>query len=228
MEIVRKDIKNLHLGVYPPNGRVRVAAPRRINDEAVRLAVVTRLGWIRRQQARFDRQERRSEREVVSGETHYVNGRRYRLRMLEVPGVSSVRIRNNCWLELTVPPGTNRYRRQFVLDQWHRERLRTRVGKLVEKWSLRVGVSTPEFGIRKMKTRWGSCNAGTKRIWINLELAGKPVACLEYIVVHELVHLLHRNHNDLFREQMDRVMPSWRTRRDQLNSLPLPHQNWHY
>lgn len=228
VEVVRKDIKNLHLAVYPPSGRVRVAAPLRLNDEAVRLAVISRLGWIRKRQAGFGEQDRQSEREMVRGESHYVQGRRYRLQLIETTGGASVRIRNNSTLELHVRPGTNRETREAILHRWYRRMLRAQVPQLIAKWEPLVKADVADCGIKKMKTRWGSCNAADRRIWLNLELAKKSPTCLEYILVHEMVHLLERHHNDRFREYMDRLMPQWRLYREELNRAPLSHESWSY
>jgi len=228
VEVVRKDIKNLHLGVYPPSGRVRVAVPFRLDDEAVRLAVVSRLGWIRKQQRRFGEQERQSPREMLTGETHLFLGRRFRLDVIEQDGPASVRLRNNTILELRVGPGSHRERRQGVLHGWYRRRLKERIPELIKAWEPVIGVDVADWRIRRMRTRWGSCTVEARRIWLNLELAKKPPVCLEYILVHEMVHLLERRHNDRFRELMDRLMPQWRLYRDELNRAPLAHEDWGY
>ena len=227
VEVVRKDIKNLHVGVYPPNGGVRVAAPVRLGDEAVRVAIVSRLPWILRQRRGFDRQERQSKREMVTGESHYVGGQRYRLQVTERDQAPSVRLASRT-IELLVRPGTNRDRREAFLHNWYRQRLRERIPALVARWEPRVGVRLRQVCIRRMKTRWGSCNIAAQRVWINLELAKKPVACLEYILVHEMVHLLERHHTDGFRERLNRLMPQWRLLRDELNRAPLAHEEWSY
>jgi predicted metal-dependent hydrolase len=228
VEVARKDIKNLHLAVYPPNGRVRVAVPLRLNDEAVRLAVISRLGWIRRQQAGFEQQDRQSKREMVSGESHYVQGRRYRLDVIECVGKTSVRVRNNNTLEMRVRPGTNGHHREAALQRWYRQLLRGQIPDLITKWEPVIGVHVADWGIKKMKTRWGTCNIATHRIWLNLELAKKPPSCLEYILVHEMVHLLERRHDNRFREYLDRLMPQWRLHREELNRAPLGHERWRY
>jgi predicted metal-dependent hydrolase len=228
VEVIRKNIKNLHIGVYPPHGRVRVAAPLRLTDEAVRLAVVTRLGWVRRQRASFEQQDRQSEREMVGGESHYVQGRRYRLNVVEKSATQSVATRNNTSLEISVRPGTDRKDRQTVLEQWYRQRLRGQLPALIAKWEPVVGVNIADCRIKRMKTLWGSSNAAARRVWVNLELAKKPISCLEYILVHEMVHLLERHHNDRFRELMNKFMPHWRVYRDELNRAPLAHENWSY
>ena len=227
-EVVRKDIKNLHLGVYPPNGRVRVAVPLRLDDDAVRLALVSRLGWIRRQQAGFENQDRQSRREFVTGESHYFNGRRYRLDVIEHHGLSAVRLRNNSAMELRIRPDADREAREATVHRWYRRRLRDQLPALLAKWEPEVGVTVTDVRIKKMKTRWGSCNADAGRIWVNLELAKKPASCLAYILVHEMVHFLERDHNDRFRELMDQFMPQWRLHRDELNRAPLAHEDWRY
>jgi len=228
VEVVRKDIKNLHMGVYPPHGRVRVAAPERIDDEAIRLAVISRLGWIRRQQRGFEGQDRQSLREMVTGESHYFRGRRYRLDVVEADVPAKVRIANRGRIELRVHPGADREQRERTLERWYRARVREDVSRLLEEWEPVVGVEVADWGIRKMKTRWGTCTVEARRIWVNLELAKKPTRCLEYILVHEMVHLIERHHNDRFKALMDRFMPDWRTRRDELNRAPLAHEDWEY
>ena len=227
VQVVRKAIKNLHLGVYPPNGRVRVAAPLRVSDNAVRLAVVDKLGWIKRQRAKFDAQPRQSVREMVSGESHYVFGRRYRLRVINGPGRVEVVIRGR-WIEMQVPPGASGARRSRLFQEWYRERLRARALPLVLKWQRAIGVHLGDWGIKRMKTKWGTCNPSAGRIWLNLELAKKPVRCLEYLIVHELVHLVERTHNDQFLALMDKHLPDWRARRTLLNAQPLAHDTWAY
>lgn len=226
--VVRKDIKNLHLGVYPPNGRVRVATPLRLDDEAVRLAVVSRLGWIRRKQAEFEQQHRQSQREFVTGESHYFEGRRYRLDVIERDKPPTVRLLNNTRMALGVRPGTHRAKRETIMNDWYRRQLRTRLPKLLEKWESKIGEPVADVGIRKMKTYWGTCNKDARRIWLNLELVKKPVSCLEFILVHEMVHLIERHHSDRFRDLMDEYMPQWRIHRDTLNRAPLAHAEWRY
>ena len=228
MEVVRKDIKNLHVGVYPPSGRVRVAAPLRLDDDAVRAAVTSRLGWIRRQQDEFARQDRQSQREFVTGESHYFEGRRYRLDVMELDGRPMVRILNNTTMILRVRPASDRDVREAVLRRWYRSQLRGRLPALLAEWEPKIGVRVAEVRIKQMKTLWGSCNKDARRIWLNLELAKKQASCLEYIIVHELVHLIERSHNDRFWDLMDKHMPQWRLHRNELNRAPLAHADWHY
>ena len=228
VEVVRKDIKNFYIGVHPPNGQVRASAPLTFDDAAVRMAVITRLSWIRRQQAAFQRQERQSQREFVTGESHYFKGRRYRLDVVEHEGPPQVWLPNNTKISLRMRPGSDRDTREAVVHRWYREHLRAEVSSLLEKWEAKLGVSANEVRIKRMKTLWGSCNVAAKRIWLNLELAKKPESCLVYILVHEMVHLLERDHNDRFRELMDQFLPQWRTYRDTLNRAPLAHEDWQY
>ncbi|PYZ99708.1 metal-dependent hydrolase [Gammaproteobacteria bacterium 2W06] len=226
VEVRRKAIKNLHIGVYPPNGAVRVSAPVHLDDESVRLAIVARLSWIHRQQRNFICQTRESGREMVTGESHYFKGTRYRLDVVEKPGSSTVRLVNQSTLELQVRPGADRPTRQRVLERWYREQLQTQVPDLISWWVPVVGVKVNECRIKRMKTLWGSCNIQAKRVWLNLELAKKPLRCLEYVLVHEMVHLLERRHNERFRGFMDQFMPDWRLRRDELNEMPLADEGW--
>jgi hypothetical protein len=228
VQVVRKAIKNLHLGVYPPNGRVRVAAPLQVSDSAVGRAVIGKLGWIKRQRARFDAQARESAREMVSGESHYFLGRRYRLRVIEHNGAGRVELRNRGILELYVRQQTDQRERERILQRWYRQHLRELIPPLLTKWAAVLGVQPADWGIKRMKTKWGACNADARRIWLNLELAKKPVQCLEYLVVHELMHLIERHHNDRFVSLMDRHLPNWRSRRQELNSAPLAHDTWSY
>ena len=228
VEVVRKDIKNLQLAVYPPEGRVRVAVPLRLDDDAVRLAVISRLGWIQRRRDGFEEQERQSEREMVSGESHFVQGRRYRLDVVERDGPPTVRLRNHTTLDLGVRPGTTREVREAILNRWYRRLLRSQVPDLIARWEAVIGVTVTEWGIKKMKTRWGTCNIESGRVWLNLDLAKKAPGCLEYIIVHEMVHLLERQHNERFIEYMNRFMPQWQLNREELNRAPLGHENWSY
>jgi predicted metal-dependent hydrolase len=226
VEVVRKNIKNLHLGVYPPAGRVRVAVPLRVSNEAVRLAVVGKLGWIRRQQARFEQQPRQSAREMVSGESHYFCGQRYRLRVYVVDEPARVVINGKSIIELHVRLGASAQTRKQAMMNWYRRHLKKAIPPLLEKWQKRLGVRVSACGIKKMKTKWGTCNAEAGRIWINLELAKKSADCLEYVVLHELVHLLVRRHGDRFVEIMDECLPRWRSLRAELNGMPLAHEVW--
>ncbi len=228
VEVVRKPIKNLHLSVHPPEGRVRVSAPNRTDDEAVRLAVVSKLRWIRRHQQTFADQPRQSPRQMVGGESHYFLGRRYRLRVMEHKGPNQISLKSNSGLTLRIRPGTNRDKRQQVLNDWYRRHMKSIIPDLIQKWQPVIGVEVADWGVKKMKTRWGSCNIRNRRVWLNLELAKKSPHCLEYVLVHEMVHLLERHHNKRFKGFMDQFMPQWRLYRDELNQAPLSHGQWDY
>jgi len=228
VQIVRKAIKNLHLGVYPPNGRVRVAAPLALTDDAVRLAVISRLGWIKRQRAKFEGQPRQSKREMVTGESHYFLGQRYRLRVIEHHGAGKVVLPNKSTMALYVRPETSPMQRKEVLQRWYRKQLKVLIPPLLDKWQATLGVQVRDWGVKKMKTKWGACNANARRIWLNLELAKKQLHCIEFIVVHEMVHLLERKHNEIFISYMGKFLPRWKFYKEELNKSPLRHENWSY
>lgn len=228
VEVVRKGIKNLHLAVYPPEGRVRVAVPENITDDNIRLAVISKLGWIKKQQLDFKEQPRQSERLYVSGECHYFFGRRCRLELIEQNAKPEVRLLKSGKLKLFVRPGTTVESKERLLNGWYREEMRRVIPELLSKWQPVVGKQAKDWGIKKMKTKWGSCNIERQRIWLNLELAKKPPECLEYILVHELVHLHERNHNMRFQELLDKFLPNWRTCKKTLNRSPLAHEAWGY
>ena len=207
--------------------RKSIAVPLRVSDDAVRLAVITRLAWIRRQTEKFRAQERQSSREYVSGESHYFLGRRFRLHVFETTGQRKVHFGPNR-MELLVPKGTDQATRERVVLNAYRAQLRSIAQPIVAQWSETIGVEIAQWGIRRMKTRWGTCNVDARRIWLNFELIKKSRSCIEYIVVHELAHLLERRHNDRFMEIMDQLLPKWRSYRDELNSAPLAHEDWHF
>lgn len=226
IEVVRKDIKNLHLGVYPPEGRVRVAAPLTVDDEAVRMAVINRLSWIRQQRSRFQLQPRQTERQMVSGETHYLFGTRCRLRFIADTGPARVTLRGKTMLELRARAESTAEQREALLYAFYRAEMKQRVPALLDKWQQVLGVQAEDWGIKRMKTLWGSCNPNARRIWLNLELAKKPLQCLEYILLHELAHLIEPSHNSRFLAILDRHMPTWRLIRDELNGQPMRCERW--
>lgn len=228
VDVIRKNIKNLHLAVYPPAGRIRVAAPLLVDDEAVRLAVIAKLPWIKRQQTKFLEQDRQSPREYVSGESHYFQGHRYLLNIIERDGPNQVVVRNKKYIDLYVHPGSDIFQRERVLQNWYRAHLRAAIPPILAAWEQKLGIDVAEWGIKHMKTKWGTCNIEQCRIWVNLELAKKSERCLEYIVVHELMHLLERHHNEHFLELMNIHLPSWRQLREELNRAPLAHEEWEY
>ncbi|MFI8774532.1 M48 family metallopeptidase [Gordonia sp. NPDC062954] len=225
VDVIYKDIKNLHIGVYPPLGRVRVAAPKRLDDDQVRLAVIQRLPWIKRQREQLKAAPRQTEREMTTGESHYIWGVRKRLKVVERPGRAHFEPEGDR-LVLYVPPETDAEKRRNYLDQWYREQLRHALPDLITTWENKLGVTVPKWSIRRMKTKWGSCNRETRHIWFNVELAKKHPDCLEYIVVHEMTHYFERNHGERFTTLMDQHLPDWRSRRDQLNAAPLGTEEW--
>lgn len=227
MQLNRKTIKNLHISVLPPDGRVRVSAPESMTETAIRMAVISRIPWIKKQQNDFAKQPRQSDREMVSGECHYLWGRRYRLNLIERSGKHEVKLGRGR-LHLYVNTSTTLENKALVLSSYYRERLKVRIAELLPIWEDKIGVIAADWGVKKMKTKWGSCNTQAKRIWLNLELAKKPSECLEYILVHELVHLLERNHNERFKSYMDKFLPDWRDRRELLNRMPLAFNEWSY
>lgn len=225
VEVVRKNIKNLHIGVYPPDGRVRVAVPQGFDDEALRHAVASRITWIRKKQRSFQEQARQTEREYATGESLYVWGQRHRLRVV-AGDKAEVSLKSKDALLLTAPASYTREQREAVVTGWYREQLKAVVPEVVERWAAAVGVEAPEWRVRRMKTKWGSCNREARRIWLNLELAKKPRECLDYIVVHELAHLVERGHGRPFHALLGSVMPSWATYQAELNRAPLAHERW--
>lgn len=190
------------------------------------MAVIDKLGWIKRQKARFAAQPRQSRREMVTGESHYFLGRRYRLRVYEHQAPTRVALRGIATLELFVRPGTDAEQRETILLGWYREQIKSLILPLLEMWQAILGVQATAWGIRKMKTKWGSCNPISGRVWFNLELAKKPEQCLEYIVVHELLHLRIRRHDEEFAKQMESCLPNWKQAKDMLNHAPLGHEDW--
>ncbi len=222
VEVVRKTIKNLHLAVYPPDGRVRVAVPRHITDDNVRLAVIAKLPWIKRHQARFMGQPRQSSREYVTGESHYFWGKRYRLNLIEQAGRQWVEVQNRTTINLHVHKESNVATRQRIMTEWYRQQLKESIPELITKWEKITDIEVGDWRVKKMKTKWGSCNATDGRIWLNLELAKNPIHCLGYVIVHEMIHLLEQKHDDNFVAHLDKFMPQWQSYRDELNQFPLP------
>lgn len=226
--VLKKPIKNLHLSVLPPLGKVRVSAPFTMNDDIIRTLLATRLGWIKKQQEKFKGQERQTFREYVSGENYYYWGKRYRLEVVynkQLPGLS---FKAGDKIILTVRPNSNRSKRKQIMMDWYRRELRSVATGLIERWEKVIGVRLNQWGIKRMKTRWGTCNPRAKRIWLNLELAKKPEHCLEFIIVHEMTHLLERSHNSRFKAYLDTFLPQWRQRKEELSRLVLSHESWVY
>ena len=228
IDIVRKDIKNIHLAVYPPAGRVRIAAPLSVNEETIRLFAISKLSWIKRQQRKFEGQERISSREYINRESHYFQGRRYLLNVIEEDAPAKVILRNKTYIDLLIRPEATTAKRHEIMNEWYRKELKKLIPDIIENWEKQLGVKVSEWQVKHMKTKWGSCNIEKKRIWLNLELAKKPIQCLEFIIVHEMVHLLERHHNDKFLNYIDTYLPNWKQLRAELNKLPVSHAEWKY
>jgi len=227
VDVVKKDIKNVHLSVHPPSGRVRISAPDRMNLDTIRVFAISKLDWIRQQQQKLRQQERENPRDYVERESHYVWGKRYLLKIIEMDAPPKVELSHSSMI-LRVRPGTAVARREEIVAEWYREQIREAAPALIEKWEPLVGERVGKLYVQRMKTKWGSCNPRSRGIRLNSELAKKPSECLEYIVVHELVHLLHPKHDRFFMDRMGRLMPKWRFYRDVLNQLPVRHEHWEY
>lgn len=225
--VERKAVAHVHLSVYPPAGSVLLVAPAHLSDQALRAFAIRKLTWIRRQQAKLRAQDRETPRDLINRESHHVWGRRYLMRVVEHDAPPSIELRPTR-LIMSVRPDTDADARAAILAAWYREQLRERVAPLLTKWEDRLGVHSHHLYVQHMKTRWGSCNPAARTIRLNTELARKPVECLEYILVHELMHLLEPTHNSRFTDLLDRHLPAWGNRRDLLNRLPVRHEAWGY
>lgn len=227
VDVVLKDIKNVHLSVHPPTGRVRISAPSRMSLDTIRVFAISKLDWIKQQQRRMQDQERETPREFLERESHYVWGKRYLLSVIEIDEVPTVVLKHNKML-LQVRPGTCADKRQEIVENWYRDQVKQAVPDLIAKWESLMGVDVERFYVRRMRTKWGSCNANSRSIRLNTDLAKKPCECLEYVVVHEMVHLMEPTHNERFLALMDRFMPKWQFHRQALNRLPVRHEAWEY
>jgi predicted metal-dependent hydrolase len=227
VDVVLKDIKNIHLSVYPPMGRVRISAPQRMSIDTIRVFAISKLDWIKQQQTKLREQEREAPRDYVERESHYVWGRRYLLTVSERDEPPSIELKHSRML-LSVRPGTDQKKREALVEEWYREQLREAVPALLTRWQPLLGVRVERFFVQRMKTKWGSCNHKGGTIRLNTELAKKPAECLEYIVLHELVHLVEPTHNARFVVLMDRFIPKWQFHRQVLNRLPVRREKWSY
>ena len=225
IDVVRKDIKNLHLSVHRPDGRVRISAPLRMDMEAIKVFALSKLAWIRKQRARLLARERGAPRDYADEESHYYLGKRYLLKIIETNAARGVII-NHDTMEMYVRAATSREKRRLMLESWYRRQLKEIIPGYVVKYEHMMRVTVREFAVKRMRTRWGTCNTRAGRIWINLELIKRPLHCIEYIVVHEMVHLLERRHNKVFAAYMDTFLPAWRAHKEELNKGPLAHEHW--
>ena len=221
IDVVKKNIKNMHLAVYPPTGRIRIASPKDLNDEAIRLFAISKIRWIKKHQKNFYEQLRETSREYITGESHYFDGKRYLLKVIERYGKHELKIKNKSYLELYVSPKATIEAKEKVFNEWYRTHLKDIVPGLIDNWEQKTGLKCEHWDIKKMRTKWGSCSIEKRKILLNLELAKKPRYCLEYVIVHELMHFLERNHNDNFKGLLDKYMPNWKTYKRELDNLPV-------
>lgn len=228
IDVVRKDIKNMHLAVYPPTGRVRIAVPLSVNDEAVRLFAISKIAWIRKHQRNFITQDRQPPRQYKERESHYFLGERFLLRIIEHDSPPKVELKTKTYIDMYVRPNSSKEQFETTINEWYRSELKKIIQPIIDKWSSQIGITVLDWQVKQMKTKWGTCNIEKKRIWINLELAKKPLYCLEYIIVHEMIHFLERHHNDRFLSLMEKYMPQWKFFKEELNRLPVSHGEWTY
>ncbi len=226
--MVRKPIKNLHLSILPPDGKIRVTSPLQMKDDAIRTLIATRIPWIRKQKATFEAQERQTPRKYVSGESHYFFGKRYRLEVVYEDKPSRVIVKGKSKIILQLRVNSTGEKREEVMMGWHRKELGIVADEMILKWQEKIGVQVGIWRIKKMKTRWGTCNQKARRICLNLELAQKPIACIEYVIVHELLHLIEKKHNKRFTDLITKHLPKWRSAKEELNGFILSHEKWNY
>lgn len=228
IDVIRKDIKNIHLAVYPPTGRVRLAAPFNISDDAIRLFTISKIPWIRKKQRKFEEQERIAARVYKQKESHYLLGQRYLLNIIEQNITPKVVVNNKTYIDLYIRPNTSTEKRHEIMTEWYRAELKKLIPPIIKKWEKITKIHINDWQVKLMKTKWGSCNIEKRKIWINLELIHKPLHCLEYVILHEMVHLIERHHNERFQYYMNTYMPNWKQIRNELNKFPISHAVWEY
>jgi predicted metal-dependent hydrolase len=219
INVTRKNIKNINLTIHPPKGEIRVSVPLNINDEAVRLFAISKLHWIKKNQAKIKAQTRQKPKEFISGESHYYQGKKYLLNVISYPDKPKIEIRNNTYLDLYIKEGSDINERRQTLINWYRKQIKIEIPPLIKKWEKIMDVEVKEWGVKRMKTKWGTCNIQAQRIWLNLELIKTPKQCLEYVIVHEITHFFERNHNTRFKEIMTHFLPNWTVYKEQLNQI---------
>lgn len=217
VDVIKKDVKNLNLRVYPPAGDVRLSIPKSVSEKAVRQFLFSKLDWMEKKIKKVQSRPQLPELKYVQGETHYVHGNKYRLNIIEKDKAPKVNIREEQFIDLYVRPGSSQGKREKVMREWYRSLLKEEIPILIKKWEPRLDVTVNEWGVKKMKTRWGTCNTKARRIWLNLELAKRPQKLLDYVVLHEIVHLKERLHNARFKSFLSRYMPDWRERENELD-----------
>lgn len=219
IEIIKKNIKNIRLSIHPPDGRVMLSVPSRMNNIAIKDFLTSKIPWIEKQKSRFHSQDKHIKHEFISGEEHLYFGNKCVLNVLETSNKQYVELVHKGYFNLYIKPNSTIEKREGIMNEWYREQLKNLIPGYIEKWEPIMGVKVDEWGVKLMKTRWGSCNTSAKRIWINLELAKKNPRCLEYLIVHEMVHLLERGHNAKFKSYMDNFLPNWREVKAELNGM---------
>lgn len=227
VDVLFKDIKNVHLSVYPPYGRVHISAPLHMNINTIRSFAISKLSWIRQQQKKISEQERETPREYLERESHYVWGNRYLLEMIESNKAPFIELRHRTML-LHVRNKDDFAQKQSVIEEWYRMQLKKLAYPIIAKWEPILGVKIEKVFVQKMKTKWGGCNPIGKHIRLNTDLAKKPPECLEYVIVHEMIHILEPTHNTRFTALVEQFIPKWLSYREQLNRLPVSHAEWDY
>jgi len=225
IEVKRKDVKHVHLSVHPPGGRVTLVAPNGARPEVIRAYAASKVGWIRDKQAKMRRQARETPRQFVERESHYLWGRRYLLTVREEEAKPSVRLDHRT-ITLTVRPGSTRAKREAVMHAWHKALLHEAVPPLIHRWETKLAVRVAAYFLQRMKTKWGGCNHRRRNIRLNTELVKKPRDLLEYVIVHEMLHLIAPTHNEQFMTLLSKHYPAWREARAELNELPLGAEKW--
>ncbi|MDO8887474.1 MAG: SprT family zinc-dependent metalloprotease [Hydrogenophaga sp.] len=223
--LTRKDVKHVHLTVHPPTGRVTLVTPNLTRTEVARAYVISKLAWIRNQRIKLEAQAREAPRQFVERESHYLWGRRYLMSITEADEKPTVKLGHRR-LTLQVRPGSSPEKRAELVHEWHKSLMHSVVPDLIAKWGDKLGVEASRYFLQRMKTKWGSCNPARRHIRLNTELVKKPKDLLEYVVVHEMAHLLEPSHNDRFQAILDRHWPQWRESRAELNALPLTSESW--
>lgn len=227
VDVLHKDIKNIHLSVNPPDGKVRISAPLRMELDTIRVFAISKLAWIKKEQKKMLEQERETPREYLERESHYLWGKRYLMKIVEKNKTPNVVLAHDAMI-LTIRPGATEEKRQAVVDEWYRAQLREKAAPLITQWESYLEVKVNRLFVQRMKTRWGSCNPEKGYIRLNTHIAKKPSKCLEYLIVHEMLHMLEPTHNARFKILMERFMPQWEVHRHLLNRLPVSHEDWRY
>lgn len=218
IEVTRKNIKNIHLSVHPPDGIVKISSPMHVNDNALKIFVISKMDWLQNQIYKFKRLEKIKETQYTTGETHFFFGNPYTLNIIEIDkGSPKVELRDKKYIDLYMKKESTKEKKEKIMKEWYREELKKQIPPLIEKWEEIIGEEVKDWGVKQMKTRWGTCNTKDRRIWINLELAKKPPHHLEYIIVHEMMHLIERGHGPFFQKLMDKFYPSWRQIKGELS-----------